>query len=90
MLSLCLQNHHIEPNGLLHTITVSTLSSYRVGLHKGHLKMYEAIVDFFPMLLYIFEQMYLIIVKWYVNHMIGCILFMETLKKNFHLICLHH
>ena len=45
-------------------------------------------LNIFPMLLYIFEQMYLITVKWYMYDMIGCIPFMETLKKNFHLICL--
>ena len=74
-------------------ITVSTLSLYRAAPHKGHLKHMMQLygyVKHFPMLLYIFEQMSLITVKWYMNPTNGYTLFVEILKKNYHQICPSH
>ena len=56
------------------TITMSTLSSYRVAPQKEHLKCMKQLngyVKHFPRLLYVFIQTFLTTVKWYMNPMNG-------------------
>ena len=66
------------------SITVSTLSSYRVAPQKGYLECMKRLygyVKHFPMLQYVVVQTYPTTVKWNTNPMNGYTLFMEILKK---------